>query len=158
VRDGAHTHGHGHPPAGPGTAVLALAGAALAASILQQVLTLVLIGAAVAAGLAMLGLACHLAAACRRYQQDTARLDAAAYLSLAQADAPRAVAADPVALRQALADLLIPLLAERAGSPVSQGSHQHLHLHGLTPGQAAAMLAELQARHDAGRGQDGGGQ
>jgi hypothetical protein len=125
---------------------------------LEQVLMFVLIGAAVAAGLAVLGLACHVVAACRRYQQETARLDAAAYLSLAQTDAPRAVAADPVVLRQVLTDLLIPLLAERAGSPVSHGSHQHLHLHGLTPGQAAAMLAELQARHDAGRGQGGGGQ
>jgi hypothetical protein len=156
--DGAHTHGHGHPPAGPGTAVLALAGAALAASILEQVLTFVLIGAAVAAALAVLGLACHVVAACRRYQQDTARLDAAAYLSLVHTDAPRAVAADPVALRQALTDLLIPLLAERAGSPVSHGSQQHLHLHGLTPGQAAAILAELDARHHVDPGQDGGAQ
>jgi len=139
------------------TAVLALAGASLAASIVARVLAFVLIGIAIAAGLAVLGLACHVVAACRRYQQDTARLDAA-YLSLAPPDAPSAVTADPVALRQALTDLLIPLLADRAGSAVSHGSHQHLHLHGLTPDQAAAILAELQARHDVGRGQDGGGQ
>lgn len=153
--DGAHTHGHGHPPAGLGTAVLAVAGAFLAASILERVLTFVLIGAAVVAGLAVLGLACHVVAACRRYQEDTARLDAAAYLSFAQADPPHAVATDPVALRQALTDLLTPLLADRSGDG---GRHQHLHLHGLTPDQAAAILAELDARHHADRGQDGGSQ
>jgi len=156
--DGAHTHGHAHPPAGLGTAVLAMAGAALVVSVLERVLMFVLIGIAVAAALAVFGLACRVVAACRRYQQHTARLDAAAYLSLAQADAPRAVAADPVVLRQALTDLLIPLLADGADSAVGHGSHQHLHLHGLTPGQAAAILAELQARHYVDREQDGGGQ
>ena len=66
--------------------------------------------------------------------------------------------ADPVPLRQAIAELQAQILAVRAGLPAVDGSrHQHLHLHGLTPEQAAAIITELQAQQHAGW-QDGGSQ
>ena len=74
-------------------------------------------------------------------------------------DPPRAVNADPVTLRQAITELQAQLLAARAGLPAADGSrHQHLHFHGLTPEQAAAIITELQARQHPGGWQDGGSQ
>jgi hypothetical protein len=92
--------------------------------------------------------------ACRRYQQQTASLDAVPYSAPAVPDdLPCAVNADPVTLRQAISELQVQLLAARAGLPAAQ--HQHLHLHGLTPEQAAAIITELQVQQHAGW-QDGG--
>jgi hypothetical protein len=159
MKDGAHTHGHGDPPVGLGTAILVVAGAVMAASVLERVLTAVLIGATVAAGLLVLGLVSHVVAACRRYQQHTAWLDAVSCLPPAQATPPGLAPADPVILRQALADLLIQQLADHAVRPADDSArHQHLHLHGLTPDQAAAILTALDARHHAAPGPDGGSQ
>ena len=56
-----------------------------------------------------------------------------------------------------ITELQAQLLAARSGPPAADRSqHQHLHFHGLTPEQAAAIIAELQApQHPAGW-QDGG--
>jgi hypothetical protein len=62
-----------------------------------------------------------------------------------------------VTLRQAITELHAQLLAARAALPAADAArHQHLHLHGLTPEQAAAIIAELQTRHHSGGWQDGG--
>ena len=159
MKDGAHTHGHGDPPLGLGTAMLVVVGAVVTASVLERVLTAVLICAAVAAGLLVIGLVGYVVAACRRYQQHAAWLDAASGLPPAQATPPGLAPADPVILRQALTDLLTPLLADHANRPAGDSArHQHLHLHGLTPDQAAAILTALDARHHGAPGQDGGSQ
>ena len=95
-------------------------------------------------------------AACRRYQEATS-LDAEPSWPIVPEDPPRAVNADPVTLRQAITELQAQLLVARAGLPMAHRSeHQHLHFHGLTPDQAAAIIAELQARHRPGGWPDGG--
>jgi hypothetical protein len=98
--------------------------------------------------------------ACRRYQQQQRWLDAAPHgWPAVTDDPPRAVNADPVPLRQAIAELQAQLLAVRGGSSaVDRSEHQHLHLHGLTSEQAAAIITELQDRHHPGGWQDGGSQ
>jgi hypothetical protein len=153
--DGAHTHGHGH--GGLAELVVLGAGIALTAAILARVLTLLLIVLAVVGGLLLIGFIGYVVAACRRYQQATT-LDAAQHhWPVVPEDPPRAVNADPVPLRQAITELQAQLQAARSGLPTVDGSrHQHLHLHGLTPEQAAAIIAELQTRHYPGGWQDGG--
>jgi hypothetical protein len=151
--DGAHTHGHG--PSGLGELVVLGAGIALAADILARVLTLLLIVLAVAGGLLLIGFIGYVVAACRRYQQATA-LDAAPPWPIVPEGPPRAVNADPVTLRQAITELQAQLLAARTGlSDVDGSRHQHLHFHGLTPEQAAAIIAELQAPQHTTGWQDG---
>jgi hypothetical protein len=153
--DGAHTHGHG--PSGLGELVVLAFGVVLAADILARVLALLLIVLAVAGGLLVLGFIGYVVAACRRYQQATA-LDAQHHWPVMPEDSPRAVNADPVPLRQAITELHAQLQAARSGLAATDASqHQHLHLHGLTPEQAAAIITELQAREPPGGWQDGGG-
>jgi hypothetical protein len=153
--DGAHTHGHG--PSGLGELVVLAFGVILAVGILARVLTLLLIVLAVAGGLLLIGLIGYVVAACRRYQQATA-LDAAQHhWPVVPEGPPRAVNADPVTLRQAITELQAQLWAVRGDLPAADHSqHQHLHFHGLTPDQAAAIIAELQARHRHGGWPDGG--
>src|SRR6266550_74718 len=128
--DGAHTHGH--KPTGLGELVVLAFGVILAAEVLARMLTLLLIVLAVAGGLLLIGFIGYVVAACRRYQQATT-LDAAPSWPVAPEDPPRAVNADPVPLRQAIADLQAQLLIARVGLPVADTSqHQHLHFHGLT--------------------------
>ena len=155
--DGAHTHGHG--PSGLGELVVLALGVILAAHILARVLTLLLIVLAVAGGLLLIGFIGYVVAACRRYQQAD-RLDAAPSCWPVAPDDPRQpVNADPVPLRQAITELHAQLLAARGGLPPVDGArHQHLHLHGLSPDQAAAIIAQLQARQHAAGWQDGGSQ
>ena len=155
--DGAHTHGHG--PAGLGELVAIGAGVALAAIVLARVLTFLLVGLAVAGGLLAIGLIGYAVTACRRYQQ-AEQLDAArSFTPPAPDDPPQEVNADPVLLRQAITELHAQLLAACGGLPASDDlRHQHLHLHGLTPGQAAAIIAALQTRQCADPWQDGGSQ
>ena len=153
--DGAHTHGHG--PTGLGELVVLGAGIALAADILARVLTLLLIVLAVAGGLLLIGFIGYVVAACRRYQQATALEAAQHHWSVMPDDLPRVVNADPVTLRQAITELHAQLLIARGGLPAADTSqHQHLHFHGLTPEQAAAIIAQLQARHRPGGWRDGG--
>jgi hypothetical protein len=157
--DDAHTHGHGHGPTGLAELVVLGAGIALAADILARVLTLLLIVLAVAGGLLLIGFIGYIVAACRRYQQATALEAAQHHWPVVPDDSPRAVNADPVTLRQAITELQAQLWVARAGLPaVDRSEHQHLHLHGLTPEQAAAIIAELQARQHLGGWQDGGSQ
>ena len=152
--DGAHTHGH--RPSGLGELVVLALGIVLAADILARVLTILLIVLAVAGGLLLIGFIGYVVAACRRYQQATA-LDAAQHpWPVVPEDPPRAVNADPVTLRQAITELQAQLLAARAGLPADSSRHQHLHFHGLTPEQAAAIIAKLQARQHTAGWQDGG--
>jgi hypothetical protein len=154
--DGAHTHGYG--PSGLGELVVLAFGVILAADILARVLTVLLIALAVAGGLLLIGFIGYAVAACRRYQQATA-LEAAQQLHwpVVPDDPPRAVNADPVTLRQAITELQAQLWAARADLPaVDRSQHQHLHLHGLTPDQAAAIIAKLQARQHTAGWQDGG--
>jgi hypothetical protein len=155
--DGAHTHGHG--PTGLGEAVLIGLGVVLAAIVLARVLTFVLIALAAAGGVLVIGLIGYVVLACRRYHQQTARQGADPHTWLVVPDDPsRPASGDPVTLRQAITELQAQLLAARIGLPAADGSrHQHLHLHGLTPAQAAAIITELQAHHPA-PWQDGGNQ
>jgi hypothetical protein len=156
--DGAHTHGHG--PTGLGGLVLLGLGVVLAADVLARVLTLLLIVLAVAGGVLVIGLIGYVVLACRRYQQQTASLDAVPYSTpVVLDDPPRAVNADPVTLRQAITELQAQLLAARADLSATDGvRHQHLHLHGLTPAQAAAIITELQAQQHTVPRHDGGSQ
>jgi hypothetical protein len=152
--DGAHTHGHG--PTGLGQLVAIAAGIALAASVLARVLTFLLIGLAVAGGLLLNGFIGYVVAACRRYQQ-AIMLDAARSWPVVPEDPPRSVNADPVPLRQAIAELQTQLLAAHDGLPAADRSqHQHLHFHDLTSEQAAAIIAELQARQHSADWREGG--
>src|SRR5262245_37166784 len=154
--DGAHTHGHG--PSGLGELVVLAFGVILAANIVAPVLTLLLIVLAIAGGLLLIGFIGYVVAACRRYQQATT-LDAAQHhWPVVPEDPPWAVNADPVPLRQAITELQAQLLASRAGLPAADTArHQHLHFHGLTPEQAAAIIAQLQASQYPAGWQHGGG-
>jgi hypothetical protein len=146
--DGAHTHGHG--PTGLGELVVLALGVVVAADILARVLTLLLVVLAVVGGVLVIGLIGYVVLACRRYQQQDTWLNAAppGWPGL-PGDPPRAVNDDPVPLRQAIAELHAQLLAAHGGLPAAdRGQHQHLHFHGLTPEQAAAIIAQLQARQD----------
>jgi hypothetical protein len=151
--DGAHTHGHG--PTGLGELVVLALGVALAVDILAHVLTFLLIVLAVTGGLLVIGLVGYVVVACRRYRQAT--IEAAPPWPVVPEDAPRAVNADPVTLRQAITELHAQLMASRAGLP-AVSHHQHLHFHGLTPELAAAIIAQLQARQPPADWQDGGSQ
>jgi hypothetical protein len=155
--DGAHTHGH--RPTGLGELVAIGAGVVLAAMLLAHVMTFLLIGLAVAGGLLLIGLIGYVVTASRRYQQATA-LDAAQHRwPILPDDPPRAATADPVPLRQAITELHAQLLAARSGLPAAdRGQHQHLHFHGLTPEQAVAIIAQLQAQRHPGLWEDGGSQ
>ena len=156
--DGAHTHGHG--PSGLGELVVLALGVVLAADILARVLTLLLVVLAVGGGVLVAGVIGYVVLACRRYQQQDTWLNAAprGWPDM-PGEPPRAVLDDPVTLRQAITELQAQLLAARADlSAVDRNEHQHLHLHGLTPEQAADIIAELQARHHLGGWQDGGSQ
>ena len=156
--DGAHTHGHG--PSGLAELVVLGFGVVLAADILARLLTLLLVVLAIGGGVLAIGLIGYVVLACRRYQQQDTWLNAAPHGWPGVTDDPlRAVNADPVPLRQAITELQAQLLAARAGLPEVDGSrHQHLHLHGLTPDQAAAIIAQLQARQRTTGWQDGGSQ
>jgi len=156
MMDGAHTHGHG--PTGLGELVVLALGVVLAADILARVLTLLLIGLAVSGGVLVIGLIGYVVLACRRYHQQDTWQDAAPHgWPDVPGDPPRPVLDDPVTLRQAITELHAQLLAAHGGLPPAAGS-QHLHLHGLTPEQIAAIMTELQDRHHPGGWQDGGSQ
>jgi hypothetical protein len=154
--DGAHTHGHG--PSGLAELVVLGFGAVLAADILARVLTLLLVVLAVGGGVLAIGLIGYVVLACRRYQQQERWLNAAPHgWPGVTDDPPRAVNADPVTLRQAITELHAQLLAARGDLPgVDRSEHQHLHFHGLTPDQAATIIAQLQAQRRTAGWEDGG--
>jgi hypothetical protein len=156
--DGAHTHGHG--PTGLGELVLLGLGVVLAADVLARVLTLLLVVLAVAGGVLVIGLIGYVVLACRRYQQQERWLNAAPHgWPGVTDDPPRAVLDDPVTLRQAITELQAQLWAARGDLPPAAAvGSQHLHLHGLTPEQVAAIMTELQDRHHLRGWQDGGSQ
>ena len=121
-------------------------------------LTLLLVVLAVGGGVLVAGLIGYVVLACRRYQQQDTWLNAAPYgWPSVLGDPPRAVLDDPVTLRQAITELQAQLLAAHGDLPATDRSqHQHLHLYGLTPEQAAAIIAQLQARQPPAGWQDGG--
>jgi hypothetical protein len=154
--DGAHTHSHG--PTGLGELVVLGVGIVLAAEVLARVLTILLVVLAVGGGVLVAGLVGYVVLACRRYQQQDTWLNAAPRgRPDLPGDPPRAVLADPVTLRQAITELQAQLWAAHGGPPPADCSqHQHLHFHGLTPEQVAAIMTELQAPRHPGGWQDGG--
>ena len=156
--DGAHTHRHG--PTGLGELVVLALGVVVAADILARVLTLLLVVLAVGGGLLLIGFIGYVVLACRRYQQQDTWLNTTPRgWPDVPGDPPRAVLDDPVTLRQAITELHAQLLAARGGLPADDGArHQHLHLHGLTPAQAAAIITELQAQQRPPCWEDGGSQ
>jgi hypothetical protein len=153
--DGAHTHGH--RPTGLGELVVLALGVVLVADILARVLTILLVVLAVGGGVLVIGLIGYVVLACRRYQQDIWLNAASRGWPGVPGDPPRAVLDDPVTLRQAITELQAQLLAAHGGLPPA-GCSQHLHLHGLTPEQVAAIMTELQARRHPSGWQDGGSQ
>ena len=154
--DGAHTHGHG--PSGLSELVVLALSVVLAAGILARVLAFLLIALAIGGGVLLAGLIGYVVLACRRYQQQDTWLYAAPHgWPDLPGDPPRAMLDDPVTLRQAITELQAQLLTARTGLPAAS-HHQHLHFHGLTPDQAAAIIAELQARQHGAGWQDGGSQ
>jgi hypothetical protein len=125
--DGAHTHGSGG--GGLGTAVLVIAGAALfvnaaplALAAAAGLLHLVLVAAAVILGLAAVGLVAFGAWRWHRYRHP---------------DAARATAFPPGSARAAQA---LP----RPPRAIEQPGELHLHLHGMTAEDIAAILARHQ--------------
>ena len=153
MRDGAHTHRHG--PGGSGQAVLLLSvvGLALAVDAARAIAAIVqalLIGLAVAVGLAIAGLIAWVVIACRRQRPVPARpIRALSWPDPAglPADADREV----VSLCQAILELQAELYAARAAAltsrpPEVHETHQHLHVHGLAPEQIAALLAAAKDR------------
>jgi hypothetical protein len=153
--DGAHTHGNG--PVGLGELIAVGAGVALTATVLARVMTFPLIRLTVAGGLLLVGFIGYVVVACHRYRQATALEAAQHRWPVLPDDLPRAMNANPVPLRQAITELHAQLLAAHAGLPAADRS-QHLHFHGLTPEQAAHLIAELQARQPPAGWQNGGSQ
>jgi hypothetical protein len=156
--DGVHIHGHG--PTGLGELVVLALGTILAADMLARVLTLLLVVLAVGGRGLVAGQIGYVVLACRRYQQQDTWLNVGPHgWPIVPQDPPRAVNADPVPLRQAITELQAQLLATRVGLPATDAErHQHLHLHGLTSEQVAAIMTKLQDRHHPGGWQDGGSQ
>ena len=153
--DGAHTHHHGPSGAGIGAALLIGAGLALAAPAARAVAAMfpaVLIGLAVAAALAVTGLTFYAVIACWRRRAGYRQLTPGP-LPTGLDHVPLAGDREVVSLRQAITELQAQLCAARAALPAEHRPevHQHLHLHGLDPGQVAAILAAY--RREAGDGQ-----
>ena len=143
--DGAHTHHHGPSGTGIGTAVALGAGLALAASLASAVAAIVhllLIALAITGGLALTTLVTWVVIVYRRQQ--------AHYRTV-----PASIAEDRevVSLRQAITELQAQLYAARCAQLAAgqAETHRHLHLHGLTADQVAAILAA--EGREAGEGQ-----
>jgi hypothetical protein len=142
--DGAHTHRRGPGGAGIGTALLIVAGLAVAAQVANAVAAIMralLIGLACAAGLALMAMIACAAVAYRR--RLTARQSTPAWLSSAPEDVELPGDREVVSLRQAITELHAQLTAARAtlDSAARPEAHQHLHFQGLDPDQVAAILA-----------------
>jgi hypothetical protein len=142
--DGAHTHHHGPSGAGIGTALLIAAGLAVATRAVHAVAAIVpvlLTGLAAAAGLALAGLSVCAVIAYRR------RLAARHQPQLLwpppmPEEVERPGDGEVVSLRQAITELHAQLAARAALDAADRPkAHQHLHFHGLDPGQVAAILA-----------------
>ncbi len=129
IPDGAHTHGHGHGSGGSGLgmAVLVLFAAAVAVKLagpvvaaLGELLRVALVVAGVLLGLAGAGLVALVAFRVRRARQKPPRV--VHRITLAP---PRASHALPESQRPA----------------IEQSAGLHLHLHGVTAKDIAALLA-----------------
>jgi hypothetical protein len=142
--DGAHTHHPGPSGAGIGTALLIAAGLAVATRAVDAVAAIVpvlLTGLAVAAGLALAGLCvCAVIAfqRCLAARHQSQLLWPLPMPEEVELPGNREV----VSLRQAITELHAQLAARAAlDSADRPEAHQHLHFHGLDPGQVAAILA-----------------
>jgi hypothetical protein len=142
MKDGPHTHQH-HRPGGL-SLIAAILVALTLASAIRAILPELLIGLAVAAGLAVAGLIGWAAMTSSRHY-DLARAIRTEFPHLPNADQ------DP---ERVIAALRAELAATRPAVPVQH--HQHLHLEGLPPAQVAAILATLRQDPTADReGSDG---
>jgi hypothetical protein len=153
--DGAHTHHHGPSGAGIGTALLIGAGIAVATEVMNAVTAIVhvlLVTLAIITALTLAGLAACVVVAYRRHR---AAWHQSMPGSLPPVHENVALPGDRevVSLRQAITELHAQLIAARAAldSAARPEAHQHLHFHGLDPGQVAAVLADH--RRQAGEGQ-----
>ena len=151
--DGAHTH---HGPTGPGIGTVILVGAGFALALgaahaVAAILPALLIGLAVAAALVLAALSvCAVIA--YRHRHAAWPQPIPGHLPPVPGPVPLAGDREVVSLRQAITELHAQLAAARALDPGhSCGAHQHLHFHGLDPGQVAAILAAY--RREAGEGE-----
>jgi hypothetical protein len=143
--DGAHTHHHGPGGAGIGTVLLVGAGFAVATHILNGVAAIVhdlLIGLACCAALALVALTAYAVTVYRRRHMAWHQF-ISGWLSSAPEDVELAGDREVVSLRQAITELRAQLTAARATMHAADRpeTHQHLHFHGLDPGQVTAILA-----------------
>jgi hypothetical protein len=152
--DGAHTHHHGPTGPGVGTMILAVFGLALAigaARAVAAILPVLLIGLAAAAALALAVLTvCAVIA--YRHRHAAWHQPIPGHLPPVPGQLPLAGDREVVRLRQAITELHAQLAAARAlDSGHRSAAHQHLHFHGLDPGQMAEILAAY--RREAGDGE-----
>jgi hypothetical protein len=143
--DGAHTHHHGPGGAGLGTALLIGAGFAVATQVMNAAVAIVralLIGLACTAGLTLAALTAYAVTVYRRRHMAW-HPSTPGWLSSAPEDVELPGDREVVSLRQAITELHAQLTAARAAldSADRPETHQHLHFHGLDPGQVAAILA-----------------
>jgi hypothetical protein len=145
--DGAHTHHHGSTGPGVGTVILAVLGLAVAIRAVHAaaaILPGLLIGLAAAAGLAVVALSACVVLAYRN-RPAAWRQPIPGPFPSPPGPMPLAGGREVVSLSHAITALHAQLAATRAlnnGHP--SGAHQHLHFHGLDPGEVAAILAAYQ--------------
>jgi hypothetical protein len=142
--DGAHTHHHGPGGAGIGTALLIGAGLAVATQLRNTIAAIVhalLVGLACTAALALIGLTAYAVIAYRR--RLAAWQSPPGWLPPTPEEVELPGDREVVSLRQAITELHAQLIAAREAlnSADRPEAHQHLHFHGLDPGQVAAILA-----------------
>jgi hypothetical protein len=142
--DGAHTHHHGPGGTGIGTALLVGAGLAVATQVMNAFAAIVhalLVGLACIAALALVAWIASAVIAYRR-RLPARRQPTSSWLPPTREDAALPGDREVVSLRQAITDLHTQLAAARAAvdSADRPEAHQHLHFHGLDPGQVAAIL------------------
>jgi hypothetical protein len=141
--DGAHTHHHGPGGAGIGTALLIGAGLAVATQARNAVAAIahvLLIGLACAAVLTLVALTAYAVTVYRR-RQHAAWPPAPDWLPATPEGVELPGDREVVSLRQAITELHAQLAAARALDADRPETHQHLHFHGVDPGQVAAILA-----------------
>jgi hypothetical protein len=149
--DGAHTHHHGPGGTGIGTALIIGAGLAIATQVANAVAAIVhvlLIGLACAAGLALVALTAYAVTAYRR-RHEVRHQSAPSWLPPAPDNVELPGDREVVSLRQSITELHAQLAAARAAALDAADrpeAHQHLHFHGLDPGQVAAILANYRGQ------------
>jgi hypothetical protein len=152
--DGAHTHHHGPGGAGIGTALLIGAGLAVATQARNAVAAIVhalLIGVACTAVLTLTALTAYVVTVYRSRHR-AAWSSAPGWLPPTPEGVELPGDREVVSLRQAITELHAQLATARALDAANPPeAHQHLHFHGLDPGQVAAILADYRRQAGDGR-------